>query len=379
MEKTVSLVTNNINCERHTQYYNIVKKYFIVNGWNVCDELNADILIIAGCGFHNHMYEKILDVIDRTQRGGCKKIVLLGCAPKTHGFLIKNPLVEIIPFHEEEKLDTLIKANIKYADIEVINDFVLDKQSILERDSYYIKIAEGCLQRCNFCVIKKAKGYIKSTPQDKIIQEFKTAIKRGYKKIFLMAEDTFAYGFDKGDSIINLVNKLLDIEPNVTFYFGSLHCRWIEKYADDIVNICQKGKVKKLNIGLQHVNESLLKSMGRTVNFSKVYDTIKRIKEVNPNIYISIDVLIGFPGETDEQFNELVEFFKKDKCFDFISHYGYSDVVGAQSNKFDNKVDSTTIALRWNYLNKILADKSGYKNTFRKDQSLEKERTHYFI
>ncbi len=362
LDKRVAIVTNNVHCERHTAYYATVEKYFRTNGWKVCDDLNVDKIIICGCGFHDLMYEKFIKILEAAREVNFpeKNIIVMACLPKTQSEKLKEQFGgEIIGIHEEEILDRIIGAKVEFKDVKYVN--VFNKYNLTPPEKipvYYVKISEGCLRECTFCIINKAKGYINSRPVEDIIKEVKTGVEKGYDKIYLMGEDAFAYGIDSNKTIIELVHEIKNAVPLANLYFSYLHIRWLEKYSTEIKDLCKKGWINELHIGLQHVNEHILDRMGRPINFSKLYDTIQEIKFDNPKMHMVADIMVGFPGETIEIFNELTEFFKKDKCFNKVKHFGYSDVNGATSTGFSNKVEDGEIARRWNVLNEVLGARS---------------------
>jgi tRNA A37 methylthiotransferase MiaB len=187
-------------------------------------------------------------------------------------------------------------------------------------------------------------------------------VANGYKEIFLMGEDTFAYGTDSGTTIIELVDSLLEISPDVSFVFGNWYSRWLLKYSEDILRLCKRGVVKKLTIGLQHVNEFLLKRMARRIDFQEFYGILKHFRAECPDLFLAADIMVGFPGETQEMFEELIAFFEKDTVFNIITHFGYSDVEGALSSTFDEKVDSVQVGARWDRLKNTLGDRSFYNS-----------------
>ncbi|UCH95004.1 MAG: radical SAM protein [Candidatus Aminicenantes bacterium] len=368
-KKRVAIVTNNLHCERNMQYFSTLEYYFKANGWEIAEDFDVNLVIFCACGFHDTMYEKLLKTRDKLKKMHFleKNIVVMGCLPKTHEEdLLKEFQGQIIYLHHEELLDDLINAKIPFTRIKPISLFKTHKKCRhikKEYDYFYIKIAEGCLRGCTYCVINKAKGELKSVPLEKIVSEFKSAIQGGHNKIFLMGEDTFAYGFDINTTIIQLVEHLLAIEPKVELYFGYLHNRWLIKYSRSILSLCKRGVIRELHIGLQHVNEMILTRMGRHVDFSRLYDLIKTIKKENPGFYLTADIMVGFPGETREIFRELADFFKQDKCFDKICHFSYSDVKGAPSCQFADKVPAAEAALRWEEMDKILGPRSiSYQN-----------------
>lgn len=363
VKKKVAIVTNNVNCERHIQYYSNIEKYFKVNGWEITEDFNVDKVIICACGFHDVMFEKVIRTVQQLKSGNFleNNIIIMGCQSKTHApELLKKSATKLIAFGEEKDLDETISARIPFDGITPNNIFRPFKGcNIDEKDEYFhIKIAQGCLRQCTFCVINKAKGYIKSTPEEEIIEQYRKALLRGNRRIYLMGEDTLAYGIDIGRNIIQLVDRLLEIDPDVELNFGSLHIRWLQKYPEGIMNLCRRGIVKELHIGLQHINDVVLKKMGRPIVFAEVYEILKAIRKECPDIFIEADILVGFPGETEEMFHELLDFFKHDKCFDNIRHFGFSDVKGAPSFGFSDKLHQDVVVSRWEQLDKILRERS---------------------
>jgi ribosomal protein S12 methylthiotransferase len=364
MKKRIAIITNNLHCERHIQYFSTIEKYLKSNGWEIAENFNVHKIIICGCGFHDAMYEKVKRTLREIRETNFleKNIIILACLTKTHEMDLKKHFKgEIVEFHREELLDRIVSARITFKEIRLVNMYKIHEKCCSENkinENFYIKISEGCLRECTFCVINKAKGYIGSVPFDKIVGQVKTAIEYGRKNIFLMGEDTFAYGIDIGTNIIELIEKLIARYPFIDLYFGYLHIRWLRKYSEKILSLCKRRILKELHIGLQHINNEMLKSMGRPQVFSRIYDIICKIKKECPEIYMVADILIGFPGETDEMFDQLVEFFKKDKCFNKVKHFGYSDVKGALSFKLDQKVPPDAITSRWEILDKVLGKRS---------------------
>jgi len=363
-KKKVAIITNNIHCGRHVQYFSTLERYFRTNGWTVEKDFNVHKIVICGCGFHDAMSDKIKRTLAEIRKTNFleKNIIIMACLTKTHEQELKKDFKgQIIALHREELLDNIIHAKIPFEETPPVNMFRLNEKCYFEdtgSENFHIKISEGCLKKCTFCIINKAKGYIQSVPFDKIAGQVKLAVKCGRKKIKLMGEDTFAYGIDTGTTIIELIKKIKAIDPGLGLYFGYLHIRWLNKYAKEILSLCKKRVLNELHIGLQHVNDELLEKMGRPVVFSETYENIRAIKKERSDLYMVADILVGFPGETEEMFNELVEFFKKDKCFNKVKHFGYSDVKGSISSTFKDKVSSDIIAYRWDYLDKILGQRS---------------------
>jgi len=370
MKNSVAIITNNTECEKHIQYYSTLEKYFDKNSWQVEDHFRVDKAVICACGFHDFMYKKITNVLEELKSSGLNEenILILGCLPKTHEKELASDFSgTVVELGDEHELDRFFNANVKFSDINPTHLFA-PVESDPYQMKYYIKVAKGCMQKCTFCVINKAKGKLVSESRDRIMEEFREAIANGYRNIFLMAEDTFAYGMDTGTNIIELVEAMIADAPEVNFHFGSLHIWWLKDYADGIISLCERGYVKHLHVGLQHVSDSILKRMGRAVIFDEVYAILCRIKEKCPQVLLSADILVGFPGERPEDFDQLNEFFKQDQCFDQVSHFGFSDVKGAASFHFKDKVDPMQVAYRWDLLREILGKRSYYNQGDKKDE-----------
>jgi MiaB/RimO family radical SAM methylthiotransferase len=368
VKKRVAIVTNNVNCERHIQYYSNIEKYFKANGWEIAEDFDVDKVIICCCGFHDLMYEKVIRTVGHLKNRNYleNNIIIMGCQSRTHKpELSKNTAAKLIGFGREKRLDEIIHARIPFSEISPNNIFRPYKGCKIDEKNefFHIKIAQGCLRQCTFCVINKAKGYIKSEPVETIIEQYKKAVQRGNRKIYLMGEDTLAYGIDCGSDIIRLVDQLLEIEPDVEINFGSLHIRWLQKYADGVMALCRRGIVKELHIGLQHIDDVVLKRMGRPIVFAEVYEILKSLKRECPELLVEADILVGFPGETEEQFNRLIEFWRRDEVFGNVRHFGFSDVKGAPSYRYTDKIPQNEVVSRWERLDRVLRDRSSnYKS-----------------
>jgi MiaB/RimO family radical SAM methylthiotransferase len=364
--KKVAIVTNNIHCERNVQFFSTIEKYFVLNGWRVVDDFDCDKIVFSGCGFTETMYNKVFNTINTLKSKNFLEndIVILGCLPKTHEIYLKEKFKgHVIAFHNEKELDKIIDATVPFMEVEHVNVF---RRHFIENpnkndEKFHIKISQGCLRECTFCVINKAKGYINSIPKEHILKQVKKAIKIGNTDLMLMGEDTFAYGIDRDTTIIELIKYIKLNEPRVNLNFGYLHMRWLIKYKDEIIELCRKGIISNLHIGMQHVNKEVLTMMGRRIDFKEAYNIICQIKREIPGFKLGADIMVGFPGETREHFEELIDFFEKDKCFNKVQHFGYSDVRGARSATFENKVPIEEILERWQKLDKVLGARA-YSN-----------------
>lgn len=374
-KKRIALLTNNLICNLNSKYFGTLERYFEVNGWEVRRDFNVNKVVISTCGVTNNMFDAAKKAVEDLRTIGFPEedIIIMGCQTKTHEGVWKEEFSgHLVGLGKEEELDGMIGATVPFKEIEEL--FVFDSTGELEKGDkskkFAIQISSGCLQQCTFCAIKQARGFIKSKPLEVIEAQFRLAVQSGYKNISILGSDTFAYGFDtKKMNIIELLNHLLSIDDSVNFFFGNLHIRWLKDYADGIIDLCNRGAITFVNIGLQHINDDVLHSMGRP-SFKPDYEIIQRIRKECPNLTIACEIMVGFHGETEEQFEELVEFFRNDKCFNIVTHFIYSDVKSVAAYKFQNKISEEEKAKRWKRLVEVLGDRyphRAYKKEMEED------------
>lgn len=354
--RTVSVLTNNLCCDQLTGYYTRVEKYFRTNGWRVKNSLSTDYITIVGCGPFSTMSNLVCDMLRtiRKKRKHTQNVILMGCIPSTLSTEMRSIHDGvIIKYGEEDKLDEITKANIRFWDIDTINVFKKPKQKKKHEKSnlFAILISEGCFMKCTYCIINRAYGRIRSKPLDEIENEFRKAIVNGYRNIELIGTDTSIYGADIGGNVVELMSSLLNIDPDVKFYLSNFNTNWLHVYHNELVAIANK--IAYIHMPLQHVNEEVLNKMGRRGDFSFIYDMLKRLKDKNGDIYLNTDLICGFPGETEEQYNELLEFVRNDACFSNYTINYYFDNAETRASKMDGKISSALKILRRDELQNI--------------------------
>lgn len=351
-KKTVSIITNNVECDQLSSYYAKIEKYFVANDWEVVRSHDADLAVIAACGTVDFLHDAIKEALaDRFERKKTyTSTIVMGCQAITYEKSFNEFFDgEMIKYGEEDKLDGLINASIKFRDIKNLHVFNAPNQ---ERNNdtdklFTIIISSGCLRKCTYCQIHRAHGYINSKSIEEIKKEFKIALQNGYKNIVLAGTDTSVYGYDINTNILTLIDSLLEIDNSVRLYIDNLNPMRLTEFKEGLLRLAKRNVFDYLHIPLQHVNNDVLKRMGRAADFNEIYEIIKEIKTIDPGIVLFTDVITGFPGETEEQFNELLEFVKNDECFYLNYINEYCEVESAPSSKMDNKIDSELRKARW--------------------------------
>jgi tRNA A37 methylthiotransferase MiaB len=306
--------------------------------------------------------KKLLGDLDEAKFGG--ELVLTGCIPTTHAAEWKNGFRgTLVQLSGEGALDGLIKATVPFKSLQPASVLKLHRDTIASEENkvLHVKVADGCIRRCTFCVIHKAKGRIRSMAPNDLHRQIDEGVAAGYKIMFLMGEDTFAYGTDIGTTIIDLIESAVVRHPHLQFQFGNLDHQWLVQYNDAIISLCQRGFIQQLHVGMQHINDKLLHRMGRGgIHFADIYEAIVRLKTACPNVYLGVDIIVGFPGESDETFEELQKFFETEKYIDNVQHNGYSAIGGAPAAEFDDQVAPSVIASRWYRLTRTLKTRTAF-------------------
>lgn len=345
--KKVSIITNNLECDELVGYFSRLEKYFLQNGWEVTKGFDADLIIITACGaidmVHEHVKNALKDI--KELKGNYDSTVIMGCQVITYREQLKEIFDGVmISYGQESVLDEMIQAQYKFETVATPNVFNSPRQE--KNDLFTILISTGCLKRCTYCAINKAHGYIRSKSIEQVCKEFTDAVNHGYKNIAIAGTDTSVYGYDIDTNIAVLLKKLREINSDVKLFIDNLHPHNLIKYEEDFVKMAEENAFAYLHIAFQHVDDEMLLRMGRKTDFKKVYGMIQRMKKACPSMILFTDFIFGFPGETDEQFDKLVDFVKNDTVFDWYYLHDYSDIPGTPSYNFTNKISEDVMKER---------------------------------
>lgn len=326
---------------------NISRDHIIEN-----DAKNADVIIVNTCGFIEASKEEsintILEMAQYKNNYNCKVLAVTGCLTQRYG----KELLELMPeidvmlgVNDYDKLNQAIEEYFyegnKAFYCSTDNNNVNEGKRILTTNSQtaYIRIAEGCDNFCTYCIIPKIRGKFRSRTMENIIQEANELANSNVKEIILVAQDTTCYGNDiykekKLHQLINEISKIEGIE-----WIRILYCYPEEIYEELIDVIAENPKVcKYLDIPIQHISDKILKLMGRRGRKAEIINTLKELKRRIPNIVIRTSIIVGFPGEEEEDFAELIEFVKDIK-FDKLGVFKYSKEEGTPAAIMTNQID----------------------------------------
>ncbi len=231
-----------------------------------------------------------------------------------------------------------------------------DMEAICQgRTRAFLKIEDGCNNKCAYCIIPKARGRVRSKPIESVIAEVKTLVSNGYKEIVLVGIETAAYGFGDGFGLIDLLERLDDIDGLERIRLGSMDPSYLkDRVIDRLANL--KKAMPHYHLSLQSGTDSVLNAMRRRYNTEMVKRTVSYMRERIPNVTFGADLIVGFPGETDEAFDSVIEFAKEMKILN--SHiFSYSIRPGTEAAEMKCQIPTETKEKRFSLL-KCVSDTS---------------------
>lgn len=320
----------------------------------------ADIIVINTCGFiESAKEEAIATILEMAEykNQNCKYLIAMGCLVERYKKELEKEIPEVdlyIKYSEYATLWEQINKLIKNSNCENINFEEFADRVITTGENYaYLKIADGCGNCCTYCAIPKIRGIQKSRTIESIIEEAKRLTQEGYQEIILTAQDTTKYGIDiyGKPMLAELLTNLCKIEK----------VKWLrilysypETITDDLIKVMKENSkiCHYFDIPIQHISDNVLKRMNRKSNGESIRRLIKKLREEIPDIILRTTVMLGFPGETEEEFEELYQFLKESK-FDKLGAFMYSKEEGTGAAILPNQIHPATKKRRYNEIMKL--------------------------
>ncbi len=317
------------------------KAGYIIKDFDDC----CDVYIINTCTVTNNSDSKSKKMIRQAiRRNPNACVVAMGC------FIAANPDISI------DGLDIIIGNKDKSKIVELLDEYFNNKEEMRLQytgrlkefeDMYisnfpgrtraFVKIQDGCDNFCSYCIIPFVRGKCRSKDENKVIEEVKMLVNNGYKEVVLTGIHTGSYGVDLDTDFADLLNKLVRIEGLLRLRISSIETTELnEKVLDVLKN--SKVLVDHLHIPIQAGSNEILKAMNRKYDLDFFFKKIEEIRSIRPNIAISTDVIVGFPGETEELFQTTIETCKR-IGFSKLHVFPYSERRGTASSRMDNKID----------------------------------------
>ena len=338
----------NLGCKVNSYETNIMKEKLESAGYIEGDEDNSDIYIINTCTVTNTSDNKSLKLIRRVLRNHPDKITIAcGCMTQVNSLYLKDLNVKVIIGNKgKSKITDYINQYLKTKEqIIDITDFKDDKFEDMCLNNFnktraFVKIEDGCENFCSYCIIPYARGPVRSKDPELVIEEVNNLIKNGHKEIVLTGIHTGHYGADINYSFANLLKRLVSIKGLERLRISSIE---ITEITDEVLDVLKNNSnlVSHMHIPLQSGSDAILKLMNRKYDKKYFIDKIKKLRSIRSDISITTDVIVGFPSETDELFNETIDTIKK-IGFSKIHVFPFSLRKGTKAENIQNHVDDIT-------------------------------------
>ena len=329
---------------------------FQKQGYNIVNEPEkADILVVNTCGFITSAKEEAIETIlemAEYKKKKCKYLIVMGCLVQRYQKELEKLIPEVDVWVAYQTYDTLweqIEAKIGNLtqDNKDTSLCFMDRVITTGNNYTYLRIAEGCSNRCTYCAIPSIRGPFKSRTIEDILEEANALVKKGYRELIVIAQDTTKYGIDiYGEpKLVELLQKLETIE----------NLKWIrflyaypETITEELIQTVKNSKkiCHYFDIPIQHIADSVLKRMNRKSNGDSIRKLIQKLRKEIPDVIIRTTVMVGFPGETKENFEELYQFIQEAK-FDKLGAFSYSKEENTPAARLKEQVHPMTKKSRY--------------------------------
>lgn len=333
---------------------------FKENGYKIVNnEEEADVLVINTCGFIGPAKEEAINTIlemAEYKKKRCKYLIVMGCLVERYKEELSKAIPEVdlwIKYSSYntiwEQIETILKSEKENKN----NLDFLDRVITTGNNFAYLRIAEGCSNFCTYCAIPKIRGPFVSRKMEDVIEEAKKLANEGYEELIIIAQDTTKYGIDiYGESkLAELLKELCKIEKLkwIRFLYA-----YPETITDELIEVVKNEEkiCKYFDIPIQHISNSVLKRMNRKSNGETIRNLIKRLRKEIPGVVIRTTVMVGFPGETKEDFEELYDFVKEAK-FERLGAFSFSKEEGTPAEKLKDQIHPMTKKSRYNKIMSI--------------------------
>ena len=334
----------------------------------ITEPAHAEVIIINTCSFieaaKKESVEQILELAEYKKTGKCQALVVSGCMPQRYSLQMEQELPEVdllIGTGEYHKITHLLKA-FEEGRLEAKSHVEIPKYIHTEYDlrintspfyTAWLKVSEGCNRNCTFCIIPNLRGKLRSRSVDSLVTEAHQLVKTGVKELNIVSQDLSDYGSDLQPSD-NLYQLLCGLESVEGIEWIRLFYFYPDELTDEIIELMAKSPkiCSYLDMPVQHFSNSVLRRMNRKITGEKIHERIQSLQEKNPSIVLRTSLIVGFPGETEQDFATLLEGVERAR-FNHVGIFRYSDEEGTPAWRLSPKVPSKTINERFDRLHSL--------------------------
>ncbi len=369
----VDIIT--LGCSKNLVDSEQLMRQFVANGYTVAhdaDKINGEIVVVNTCGFIGDAQEEsinmILELGEAKKKGRIGELYVMGCLSERFLTEMKKELPEVNRFYGKFNWKELIADLGKSYHKELASDRVLTTPSHYS----YLKIAEGCDRTCSYCSIPIITGRYQSRLMEEIEAEVKLLVSQGVKEFQLIAQDLTYYGLDayKRMALPELLERLSDIEG---VKWMRLHYAYPAHFPSDLLRVMRERDniCNYLDIALQHISDPMLKLMRRNITKAETYDLLQRMRAEVPGIHLRTTLMVGHPGETEQDFEELLDFTRRIR-FERMGAFAYSHETGTYAyKKYTDDIPQEIKQERLDYLMRVQEGIAAEVNEAKVGQVLE--------
>ncbi len=351
----VDIIT--LGCSKNLVDSEQLMKQFVANGYKVEHDphkINGEVVVVNTCGFIGDAQEEsinmILELGEAKKRGQIGKLFVMGCLSERFMNDLMEELPEVDKFYGKFNWKELISDLGKPYHAELSHERILTTP----RHYAYLKIAEGCNRTCSYCSIPIITGAYQSRPMEELEREVRSLVKQGVKEFQVIAQDLTYYGMDLYKKLMlpDLVKRLSDIQG---VEWIRLHYGYPTHFPEELLTVMRErdNVCKYLDIALQHISDKMLKLMRRNITKEQTYGLLEKIRSEVPGIHLRTTLMVGHPGENDEDFEELVAFVRKAR-FERMGAFAYSHESGTYSYiNYEDNIPDDVKSERLEYLMRV--------------------------
>ena len=340
-----------LGCSKNIYDSEVLMGQLKANNKNVVHEKEGNIVVVNTCGFIDNAKEEsintILDYSQKKENGDIDKLFVTGCLSERYMPDLKKEIPNVDEYFGTTDLPKLLKA--LKADYK--HELIGERLTTTPKNYAYLKISEGCDRPCSFCAIPLMRGKHRSKSIEDLVEETKNLVKNGVKEVILIAQDLTYYGLDlyKKRALSSLLRELVKING---IEWIRLHYAFPNGFPVDVLDVIKnESKVcNYIDMPLQHISSKILKSMRRGSKKENIIDLIQKIRKSNPEIAIRTTLIVGYPGETENDFNELRDWVKETK-FDRLGCFTYSHEENTHAY---NLIDDVSENVKHTRMNEIM-------------------------
>ncbi|ARN71642.1 ribosomal protein S12 methylthiotransferase RimO [Nonlabens tegetincola] len=386
--RTKSRKKNRINvvtlgCSKNVYDSEVLMGQLKASGKDVVHEEEGNVVVINTCGFIDNAKEEsvntILDFVERKNRGEVDQVFVSGCLSERYKPDLEKEIPDVDQYFGTTELPSLLKA----LGADYKHELIGERVTTTPKNYAYFKIAEGCDRPCSFCAIPLMRGKHRSTPIENLVIEAEKLAASGVKELILIAQDLTYYGLDlyKERKLADLLRALVKVEG---IEWIRLHYAFPTGFPMDVLDVMnQEPKVCfYLDIPLQHISTKLLKSMRRGTTYEKTNALLSRFRESVPNMAIRTTLIVGYPGETEEDF-QLLKDWVKEQRFERLGCFTYSHEENTHAYQLEDDVPEEVKQERANEIMEIQSQISWELNQEKIGQvfkvMIDRKRGNYFV